>query len=168
MGKRITLRTGLGAFAVALASASALADSRGCPEAFDQTVIVRANAATRFRLDIRNSDGQPVTFFQYPELGQLLHDGPSELDYVFAPTSSFGGTTYATYRVNQPSGCPGSLPIGRVTFVVEGPPQTIVHSGDAIVSHDTLCGSVSVPVALPLIPGMWLASRCGRRNRRPA
>lgn len=167
MGKRIALRFGAGALAIVFACASASADSRECPQAFDQTVVVRANAATRFRLDIRNDNNQPVTIFQYPELGQLLRDGTSQLDYIFTPTSTFGGTTYATYRVSQPNQCPGSVPIGRVTFVVEGPPATVVHSGDAVVTHESLCGSISIPVALPMIPAMWFAGRIGRRNRGP-
>ncbi len=167
MGITTTPRPWIGAMVVALAAASAMADSRECPEAVDQTVIVRANTAAEFRLNVRNDNGQAVTIFQYPEFGQLLRTGSSQLDFVFVPNTTFGGTTYASYRVSQPNQCPGSVPIGRVTFVVEGPPETVVHSGDAVVSHETLCGSISIPIALPALSAIWLAGRSRRRNRKP-
>jgi len=144
------------------------ADTRECPQVFDQTVVVRANTAAEFRLDVRNDNGQAVTIFQYPELGQLLRAGPSQLDYVFRPYTNFGGTTYASYRIDQPNQCPGGVQIGRVTFVVEGPPEAVIHSGDAVLTHDTLCGSISVPVALPMLTGLWFMSRSHRRRRSAA
>ena len=151
---------------VAIVTSIANAQNRECPIAFNQTVVVRANTAKSFRLNIQNDNSQPITIFQYPELGQLIPAGTSPLDYVFLPNSRFGGTTYASYRINQPNQCTGGVQTARVTFVVEGPPAAVVLSGDAVFTRDTLCGSVSIPVAIPAVSAMWLVGR-GRR-RKPA
>lgn len=167
MGKHQTAR--LAVVVLLLSSVPGWAQSggsRGCATASDQTVIVRAGAATPFRLTVANFDRQSITFFEYPFDGTIVPAGGDPLDFVFLPRTLNGGLSYATYRVNQPGPCVGTAPLGRITFVKEGPPASSLDVGGSIGVRPVLCGVDFVPIVLPATAMGCLAAR--RARRRPA
>jgi hypothetical protein len=138
--------------------------SRGCATAVDQTVIVRAGAATPFRLTVANFERQTITFFEYPFDGTIVPAGADPLAFVFLPNTLNGGLSYATYRVNQPGPCAGTAPLGRITFVKEGPPASNVDVGGSIGVRPVLCGVDFVPIVLPVTAIACLTAKRARRR----
>ncbi len=141
------------------------AQARNCPSIADQTVPVAANTATPVRLAVREVGAQTVTIFQHPQGGQLVPAGGSGLDYFFLPDPGFSGMTRAIYRVSRPDGCPGTVLLGNVTFLVSGPTATAVDLGGNVGLRPTVCGVDFLPIVIPPLAVWFAVQRRGARRR---
>ncbi|MFO0972833.1 MAG: hypothetical protein U1A27_05250 [Phycisphaerae bacterium] len=137
-----------------------------CPSVTQQAVIVHPGTATPVRLAVHNAQRSNVTIYAYPTGGQLVWAGPSQLDYIFLPDGSYAGTTYASYRVDQPAGCAGPSLQGNVQFVIEGAPQ--VDVGGSVGVRPVICGADFIPVVIPPLLAFAGLRRLRRRALRSA
>ena len=118
---RGTLRRSLSIFTMGLALVFAAARpdralARNCPAVSDALVVVAPNGPTSFSLPVTNGENADVTVFQFPLGGQVLHTGPSEIDYVFIPDASFDGRATLRFRVTTDNDCGGGTMVGAVTL----------------------------------------------------
>lgn len=148
---------------------SADAQTRNCPEAYDQFVGV-SGGAVAFRLHIDNPDDSRISIFQYPLGGILEQTGPTDLDYVFVPSADFRGTTTFTYRLIPPLGCTRSTQLGRVTLAggplpggsIDTAPSGLVPPPEAPAT----CGVLPLPLFASAGAVGFAARRRSRRTRR--
>jgi len=118
---RGTLRQSLSIFAMGLAFAIAAARpdralARNCPSVSDALVVVAPDGPTPFTLPVTNGENADVTVFQFPLGGQVLHVGPTAIDYVFIPDASFDGRATLRFRVSADNDCGGGTMVGAVTL----------------------------------------------------
>lgn len=137
---------------------------RNCPAVEDTLVIVQPNQPARIRLPVFNADSGEVTVFQFPLGGELVPTGPTKLDYVFIPDSTFNGRTSFTFRVTPPRGCGNGTLLATVTLA-GGRATDTVDLGGRVGVTPVLCG-VGASV-VPVITCLFFAcARIARRRRR--